>query len=411
MPLAPPRWRRVSESQFPWEREALEYLGRELPNAEPVRMWSNFEFVSADGHINEVDALVLTSKGLFLIEIKSRPARTLAGDAYAWTWIDGARRVESENPLILADRKSKRLASLLAPYERRECVRLPFIETLVFCSAPGLNISLPANLSTRVFGIDRRRDDGTLAQAGIVSALTEPAVGPSACDRPIDMTVAAALTRCLDRAGVCRARPTRRIAGYKIEERLGAGPLYQDFRATHPALSVTRRVRLYPYPHGASEELRTTIRRAAEREFRALETVSHPNLLKPLEFADSEFGPSLLFSFDSEAQPLDHYLRQRQEALTLETRVALIRQIAEALDFAHENRRIHRAAQPAVRSGAPIRFRRAVDPTRELACRGSFRRRHNRPSRASSGPTQHLSQLVEDAQAVYVAPEANRPAN
>src|SRR2546430_8047390 len=63
-------------------------------------MWSNFEFISNDGHINEVDALVLTSKGLFLIEIKSRPARRLTGDSYAWSWLDGSR-----------DRKSTRLNS------------------------------------------------------------------------------------------------------------------------------------------------------------------------------------------------------------------------------------------------------------------------------------------------------------
>jgi hypothetical protein len=74
-------------------------------------MWSNFEFISNDGHINEVDALILTSKGLFLVEIKSRPARRLTGDAYAWSWLDGSRTVETDNPVILTDRKSKRLAS------------------------------------------------------------------------------------------------------------------------------------------------------------------------------------------------------------------------------------------------------------------------------------------------------------
>src|SRR3954468_10397723 len=105
MPLSSSRWRRVSESAYAWEREALEYLGEQLPNQEPLRMWSNFEFVSNDGHVNEVDALILTAKGLFLVEIKSRPARKLAGDAYTWSWTDGPRTVETDNPLLLTDRK------------------------------------------------------------------------------------------------------------------------------------------------------------------------------------------------------------------------------------------------------------------------------------------------------------------
>src|SRR4051812_46054358 len=134
MPLSSSRWRRVSESAYAWEREALDYLAEQLPNQEPIRMWSNFEFVSNDGHVNEIDALILTGKGLFLVEIKSRPAKTLSGDAYTWTWQDGSRVSESDNHVILIDRKAKRLASLFAPHERRERVTLPFMESLVFCS-------------------------------------------------------------------------------------------------------------------------------------------------------------------------------------------------------------------------------------------------------------------------------------
>ncbi len=275
MPILPARWRKVSESEFPWEREALEFLAQQLPGLEPVRMWSNFEFISNDGHISEVDALILTSKGLFLVEIKSRPARRLTGDAYTWSWLDGSRTVESDNPVIPTDRKSKRLASLLAPVERKEGVRLPFIESLVFCSAPGLDITMPPNVALRVFGRDRLTPEGVVKFPGIIQAVTNAEVGPRRSERVIDAGLAGTLARLLEKGGVCRARSTRRINGYKLTERLGEGPLYEDFAATHPTLSVTRRVRLYPYPQGASEELRQTIRRAAEREFRALEHLTH----------------------------------------------------------------------------------------------------------------------------------------
>jgi hypothetical protein len=51
---------------------------------------------------------------VFLIEIKSRPGR-LTGDNASWTWIgeDGRRRVD-DNPLRLANLKTKRLKDLLS---------------------------------------------------------------------------------------------------------------------------------------------------------------------------------------------------------------------------------------------------------------------------------------------------------
>ena len=52
------RWIAVTEPQFPWERSALTYLRERLPDQDPFRAWSNFEFIAEDGSINEVDLLV-----------------------------------------------------------------------------------------------------------------------------------------------------------------------------------------------------------------------------------------------------------------------------------------------------------------------------------------------------------------
>jgi hypothetical protein len=49
------RWVTVTEPQFPWEWEVLIYLHEPLPDQEPFRAWSNFEFIAEDGSINEVD--------------------------------------------------------------------------------------------------------------------------------------------------------------------------------------------------------------------------------------------------------------------------------------------------------------------------------------------------------------------
>lgn len=207
--------------------------------------------------------------------------------------------------------------------------------------------------------------------------------------------------------GVCRARSARRINGYKLTARLGEGPLYEDFAATHPTLSVTRRVRLYPYPQGASQELRQTIRRAAERELRALEHLTHPSLLKPLEFQDSDFGPSLLFDHDPDALRLDHFVRRKHAHLPLEARVHLIREIAEAVRFAHEHRRIHRALSPQC-----VLVKNPESPTPAIQVMnwhaGTYAGDGTTGVPTVLNATDHLSRLVDDAQAVYLAPEAGQ---
>ena len=68
-------WTTVAESQYPWERDAFGFGRRKFPEHEPYRAWANFEFIADDGSINEVDLLVFTPTGFFLVEIKSRPGR------------------------------------------------------------------------------------------------------------------------------------------------------------------------------------------------------------------------------------------------------------------------------------------------------------------------------------------------
>ena len=100
--LSERRWKAIAESQYPWEREALVFVRERLPDHDPYQAWSNFEFVGQDGSIHEVDRLVLSPNGLFLIEIKSRPG-TVSGDAGTWTWETDGRTTTVDNPVLLAN--------------------------------------------------------------------------------------------------------------------------------------------------------------------------------------------------------------------------------------------------------------------------------------------------------------------
>jgi hypothetical protein len=57
------RWHEVTPSSFVHERAALDYIRELLPDRHPFQAWSNFTFVSDQGHVREVDLLVAVPTG------------------------------------------------------------------------------------------------------------------------------------------------------------------------------------------------------------------------------------------------------------------------------------------------------------------------------------------------------------
>src|SRR5262245_17970261 len=120
-------WIALAESAFPWEMAALRYLRERLPEQEPFRAWANFEFVADDGSINEVDLLVVSLYKVYLVEIKSRPG-CVSGDTSTWTWTHEGHTSTDDNPLLLANRKAKKLKALLQRQKALHGQRLPYVE-------------------------------------------------------------------------------------------------------------------------------------------------------------------------------------------------------------------------------------------------------------------------------------------
>ena len=168
MTLSGARWHVIAESNFAWEREALDWLRSQLPDRDPWHVWTNFEFIDDEGRVNEVDALVLTPACMVLIEMKSRPG-IVGGDAQSWTWRTDGRELTTDNPLPLANRKAKRLASVLRRQEAlsgRTGARIkPWVEPLIFLSKVEQRPVLDPGTAKRVvlrgqrFCCDRSRAD------------------------------------------------------------------------------------------------------------------------------------------------------------------------------------------------------------------------------------------------------------
>jgi hypothetical protein len=287
------RWTAVTESSFPWEREALEFLREHLPDYEPWRAWSLFEFIDDQGRVNEVDLLVLGPRGLILVEIKSRPG-TVEGDAHSWMWTTEGRRYPEDNPLLLANRKAKRLASLLRRQDAlaKSKVRAPFVAEAVFLSHVRPPLKLRDSLLARVF---LRGRPGHEHDDGIIQALTGGLDEAFPHGTFIDATAARAIARAIHQAGIRQSLRDRRVGDYELKEVIGEGEGFQDFAAIHVSQGTRRRVRLYAYAQAASKEARERLMRSAAREFQVLEGIEHPNILRVLDYRDTDRGPALIF--------------------------------------------------------------------------------------------------------------------
>jgi serine/threonine protein kinase len=409
MTLSQARWHVIAESNFAWEREALDWLRGHLPDRDPWHVWTNFEFIDEEGKVSEVDALVLSPAGLFLVEIKSRPG-ILTGDAHSWTWNTDGRSTTYDNPLILANRKAKRLASLLKrqPAITKAKIRLPFVEPAIFLSSSSLACRLEGIARSATFQHGR---PGAVDDDGIVGALANGMANRGSA--AVDAQQARAIARGLNEAGIRPSNKHRQVGDYKLGKLLAEGEGFQDWEARHVSIeTVHRRVRIYTVATASSPEARATRVRQARREFEVLEGIDHPGILKVKDYKETELGPALVFDHDPKALRLDHLLRDHGTRLSVTQRLQLVRDIAETLKYAHSKRLYHRALGPQsilvqnIDSGNfQPRLMNWQTASRGLGQAGD-----------SAAPdtvhrttgTRHVEDYVEDPGLVYLAPETTR---
>lgn len=406
MTLSANRWHVIAESNFAWEREALEWLRAQLPDRDAWHVWTNFEFIDDEGKVNEVDALVLSPAGLFLVEIKSRPG-VLRGDAHSWTWTTDGRSFTYDNPLILANRKAKRLASLLRrqPAIVRAKVRLPFVEPAIFLSSTSLACKLEGLAKTATYQHGR---PGSLDDPGIVGALSNGIT--TRVSPPVDAIQARAIGRAIVEAGIRPSNKHRQVGDYRLTKLVAEGDGFQDWEASHVSVdTVQRRVRIYTVASASTPEARAAQLRQAHREFEVLEGIDHPGILRVKDLKETELGPALIFDHDPKAVRLDHLLRERGKSLTITQRLQMVRDIAETLKYAHAKRLYHRALGPqsilvhGLDNGAmQLRLMNWQTASRNVGNSSSSDTVHR-----TTG-TRHVEDYVEDLGLLYLAPETTR---
>lgn len=292
--------------------------------------------------------MVLARDQLHLVELKYYSG-VLTGDDHRW--LRPGKRAE-DSPLKLARRKAQYLASRLQDaarqWERETNVKIPdmkqvvpFVQESVFLHHQQFRSELDDHSAQGMYGLDGAK--GTSRLPGISELLLEPPRN----HRTITLTHDRLLPEIMKRLGLVPRR--ERVAGsWVIEEALvSEGASWQDWRAYHQVSQTQHaRIRFRTLPDGASETAQKELRRLAQHEFSTMGRLVHDGLLRPLDIVESDLGTGLVYPLEKSLQRLDLWLAEQTQGLSLDTQLNLIRQIAEAVHYAHGSAVTHRDLTP-----------------------------------------------------------------
>ena len=341
------RWIEVSPSQFPHEAQGLALIRDIMPDETPFRAWSNFEFRDSRGRWHEVDLLLLGRGQLHLIELKYYTG-ILRGDDQRWAR-DGRRPEDS--PLKLARRKAQYFASKLRDELRlwagEQNVRIPderdivpFVQESVFLHHSDLRCVLSDASAINLYGLDGYASRSNLP--GVSDLVLQ-----SAGRRAIGSNQELILVKLLERIGLVQRREREAGSWVIQDEAIDSGEGWQDWLAVHRVVQQDRaRIRFRVLPPTASQQEKASARQIAEHEFRIMSRLQHDGLLRPRDLVESELGVGLVYPYDPQWQRLDLWLAGRENGVPLGTQLSMIRQIGEALQYAHNNRIVHRGLSP-----------------------------------------------------------------
>ncbi|MDQ1305164.1 MAG: hypothetical protein QG671_994, partial [Actinomycetota bacterium] len=341
------RWIEVSPSQFAHEAEGLAVVRGIMPDETPFRAWSNFEFRDSHGRWHEVDLLLLGRGRLHLIELKYYSG-VLRGDDQRWA--REGRRPE-DSPLKLARRKAQYFASKLRDelrvWAREQKVVIPderdvvpFVQESVFLHHPDFRCALRESSAIGLYGLDGASARSNLP--GISDLVLEPAGR-----RAIGQNQERILLALLARIGLVQRRE-REAGSWIIEDQsIDSGEGWQDWLASHKVAQTDRaRIRFRVLPQTASQQEHAAAQVIAKHEFHVMSRLHHDGLLHPRDLVESELGIGTVYPYDPTWQRLDLWLAGQENGVPLATQLSMIRQIGEAIQYAHNNRVVHRGLSP-----------------------------------------------------------------
>jgi serine/threonine-protein kinase len=130
------------------------------------------------------------------------------------------------------------------------------------------------------------------------------------------------------------------IGPYEIIAAIGAGGMGEVYRARDTSLNRDVAIKVLPPGVASDPDRLARFRREAE----VLASLNHPNIAHVYGVESSRAGPALVMEF-VDGRTLDETIGGRR--MPLDDALPIARQIADALDAAHERAIVHRDLKPA----------------------------------------------------------------
>ena len=219
---------------------------------------------------------------------------------------------------------------------------VPFVQESVFLHHPGIRCLLAPASRIDLFGLDGSEDKtGPARHLRAAAGGRPPRSSRSAPNR--DDIIAA----LMQRIGIVQRR--QREAGSWVidEDPLGRGRRLAGLAGVPPGgHHGTGRIRFLVTPPGARRPPGRRSARSPSTSTGSCRGWPNERLLRPRDMVDSELGVGLVYPLDDRFQRLDLWLADQAGSLPAEDQLSLLRQVAEAVAYAHGNRVVHRGLTP-----------------------------------------------------------------
>jgi serine/threonine protein kinase len=134
--------------------------------------------------------------------------------------------------------------------------------------------------------------------------------------------------------------PGTRLGAYAILSAIGAGGMGELYKARDTKLDRDVAIKVLPPAFTADPERISRL----EREAKTLASLNHPNIAHIYGLEDSTTAPALIMEFVDGPTLAD---RIAKGAIPIDEALPIAKQIADALEAAHEHGIIHRDLKPA----------------------------------------------------------------